>query len=220
MGNVLTQKNKMCLSGIPAMPGYAYKLLDFLATGPVSNQSGVYRIMTGAMGDYISHDTEMLSVDDWCLFRQLHPRYQDRVINPRDPLCYPILDLLEDEGFIKYDKKNHIVKINNIYHYITIGGNHLKLLQNLQNNFKDVGRHSFFHEYLSENKEMLGKIVQKASEKFDEYIKKNTVTEKTVNPSEIEVSTYIRNMLEMPSATIAIDESVKLSTNNEEVLSC
>lgn len=220
MTHVLMKKNKMCQFGLPHLPGYAYKLFDFLATGPYSSQSGVYQIMTGAMGDYISHDAEMLSADDWHLFRQHHPQYTDKTINPRDPLCYPILDLLEDEGLIKYDKRNHIVKVNNIYNYITVGGNSLKLLQNLQNNFKSVERHSFFLEYLSENKEMLGEIVRKASKNFDEYVKKNKVTEKTVDPNKIEIVAHVQNALGVPSAMIAIDKSVKLLANNQVALAC
>lgn len=209
--NVLTKKNKMCQKGVPELSGHAYKLFDFLATGPFSTQSGVYQIMTGAIGDYISHDTEILSADDWRVFRQHHPQYIDKAIEPKDPHCYPILDLLEDQGFIRYDKKNHVVKINNIYDYITIGGNGLKLLQNLQNNFKLVKKHSFFHEYLSENKEMLAEVVQKASEKFDEYVKNNKVTDKTVDPSKIEIVIYLKNVIESSSAMFLVDTQVALA---------
>lgn len=206
--NVLTKRNKMCKEGVPELPGHAYKLLDFLATGPFSTQSGVYQIMTGAIGDYISHDAEILSADNWRLFRQHHPQYTDKTIKPKDPHCYPILDLLGDQGLIRYDKKNHVMKVNNIYDYITIGGNSLKLLQNLQNNFLDVKRHSFFHEYLYENKDMLLGVFQKASKNFDEYVKKNKVTDKTVDPNKIEIVAHIKNMLEAPVSMISVDKSM------------
>lgn len=160
-------------------PAIIRHLFTYCVCGKHATRCGISEVATGNLSDPFYRDLEDYSRDDWKRFREDFPKYREADFSSLRSKITPFMDILEGAGLIKYDKENHVLKINNIHKYVryslNFGG--VDSLIQVKNVGEGVHNHPFFDEYLREHAQKLIDCLETAREKYATKVQLNAAKE-------------------------------------------